>query len=288
MAGAWSARDPRVQVTLAEAGEVLGCDLAGLIADGPQAELDDTYNQQPAILAASVAILRSARSAGLLPEPLLVAGHSLGEFSALVAAASLEFRAALRLVRERGRLMRAAGTVAGGRMVAVLGLDDDVVVDTVARFPGAQVANFNAPGQVVISGAAAAVEAASAALADAGAKRLVPLPITIAAHSALMAPAAADFATAVADTALIPPRMPVVVNRTGEPVEDVVELRQALAGQLTSPVHWTGSVERMLAEGVTTFYEVGPGGVLTGLARRIARARGRDDITFVNLAEPPA
>lgn len=288
MAGAWCDRDPVARATLAEAGEVLGFDLAGLIAEGPQAELDDTYNQQPAILAASVAILRAARARDVLPEPLLVAGHSLGEFTALVAAEALEFPAALGLVRERGRLMRAAGTAAGGRMVAVLGLDDDVVVRIVERFPGAQVANFNSPGQVVISGAVDAVEAASNALADAGAKRLVPLPITIAAHSALMAPAAADFAAAVAATAIVKPRVPVVVNCSAEPVVEVSELRRALAGQLTSPVRWTGSVERMLAAGVDTFYEVGPGGVLTGLARRIARHGGWADLTFVNLAEPPA
>jgi [acyl-carrier-protein] S-malonyltransferase len=273
---------------MAEAGSLLDFDLAGLIAAGPQALLDDTYNQQPAILATSVAILRAARDEGLLGSPALVAGHSLGEFSALVAAEALDFPGALALVRERGRLMRAAGELGEGRMVAVLGLDDDAVVQVVSTIPGAQVANFNAPGQVVVSGAAAAVDRAAAALAAAGAKRLVPLPITIAAHSELMAPAAAAFAEAVAATSFRDARVPVVVNRTARAEVAAAALAEAVAAQLCEPVRWTQTIQAMLAAGVRRFVELGPGGVLSGLTRRIVREQGlQDETTIRSLEEPP-
>jgi [acyl-carrier-protein] S-malonyltransferase len=288
MADAWRERSPLARDALDEAATVLGFDLPALVAEGPQAKLDDTYNQQPALLSTSVAILRAALDEGLLPPPSYVAGHSLGEFGALVAAEALSYAAALSLVRERGRLMGEAGTLAPGRMVAILGLDDALVESTVARFPGAEVANYNAPGQVVISGSAEAVVAAAEALAAAGARRTVPLPITIAAHSALMAPAAQSFTQQLLAAPFTAPKVPVVVNRSSEPLTDVEGLRAALAAQLTAPVLWTQSVERMLADGVRRFYEVGPGGVLTGLVRRIARERGYADAQFISLAEPPA
>lgn len=286
MAKAWCARSDVARSTLAEAADILGFDLPGLVADGPAAELDDTYNQQSAILATSVAIWRAARFEGLLPDAAYVAGHSLGEFSALVAAEVLEFEAALRLVRERGRLMKEAGSVAPGRMVAVLGLDDAVVEAACLANPGAQVANYNAPGQVVISGSMAGVEGAVEALRSAGAKRLVPLPITIAAHSALMAPAGEAFRGAVAAVAFAPARVPVVMNRTAAPEQAPQALRQAVGAQLTSPVRWSASVEYIAAAGGRRFYEVGPGGVLAGLARRILK--GTDvEAEFLSLAEPP-
>jgi [acyl-carrier-protein] S-malonyltransferase len=287
MAGAWCARSAEARAALAEAADVLGFDLPGLIANGPAKDLDDTHNQQPAVLATCVAILRAARAAGLLPDATLVAGHSLGEFGALVAAGSLSYPDALRLVRERGRLMKAAGEQGPGRMLAVLGLSDTVVEAACQAHPGAQVANYNAPGQVVISGATVAVDAAAADLRVAGAKRLVPLPITIAAHSALMAPAASLFARAVDSAPFALAGVPVVVNGSAEPLRAPDDLRRAVAAQLTSPVRWTASVQRMVAEGVTTFYEVGPGAVLGGLVRRIVRDVPDREFNVVALAEPP-
>jgi [acyl-carrier-protein] S-malonyltransferase len=235
-----------------------------------------------------VAVLRAAREAGRLPQADFVAGHSLGEFSALVAAGSLDFPEALRLVRERGRLMGEAGRRAPGRMLAVLGLPDEAVEEAVRRHPGAQVANYNAPGQVVVSGEAAAVEALAGDLAASGAMRLVPLPITIAAHSALMEPAARAFREVVAQAAWRDAELPVVVNRSAEPLTSAAALQDAVAQQLTSPVRWTQSVERLLAAGVSRFYEVGPGSVLSGLVRRIARGRPGVELQVASLAEPVA
>ncbi len=285
MADAWCARSDVARATLAEAADVLGFDLPRLVADGPAKELDDTYNQQPAILATSVAILRAARHEGLLPDAALVAGHSLGEFSALVAAGVLDYAAALRLVRERGRLMKEAGNVAPGCMVAVLGLDDAAVEAACAANPGAQVANYNAPGQVVISGSVAGVDGAVEALRAAGAKRLVPLPITIAAHSELMLPAGEAFGRAVAAAPFAVAEVPVVMNFSASPARAPNAMRRAVAGQLTSPVRWTASIQHMAHGGVTRFIEVGPGTVLAGLVRRILRGSGAP-LEIVTLADP--
>jgi [acyl-carrier-protein] S-malonyltransferase len=287
MAEGWIQGWPEAAAVVAEANGVLGMDLGRLMAQGPAAQLDETYNQQPAVLTASLATCRAAEAAGLLPPAAEVAGHSLGEFGALVAAGVLGFAAALGLVRERGRLMGQAGAEAPGRMLAVLGLDDAAVAAACRRHPGAEVANFNAPGQVVVSGAATAVEAVAEELAAAGAKRLVPLPITIAAHSALMAPAAAAFAAALAAVPFAPAAVPVVLNRSAQPEREPEPIRAALAAQLTAPVLWTAAVRGMLERGVDRFYEVGPGGVLTGLVRRIAREAGAE-VQAISLAEPPA
>jgi [acyl-carrier-protein] S-malonyltransferase len=289
MLGAWCQRSAPARAAVDEAEAVLGLDLGRLMAEGPAETLDDTVNQQPAVLAASVAILRGARAAGQLPDAAMVAGHSLGEFGALVASQALSYPDALRLVRERGRLMGAAGRAAPGRMVAVLGLPDAVVEAACRRHPGCQVANYNAPGQVVISGAVEAVEAAAAELEAAGAKRLARLPITIAAHSQLMAEAAAAFAVRLAEVPFEAPTVPVVQNRTGAPTRDPGALRAGLAAQLTSGVQWSAGVRAMIGAGVRTFYEVGPGTVLAGLVRRIARelGEGGEAVRVVGLDEPP-
>jgi [acyl-carrier-protein] S-malonyltransferase len=285
MAGAWAQQSPAARLALAEAADVLGFDLPGLITHGPEDELNDTVNQQPAILAASVAILRA--NAESLPAPAYVAGHSLGEYSALVAAGALGYPAALRLVRERGRLMRLAGEQRPGRMAAILGLEDAAVEQACAELVGVQVANTNAPGQVVISGEATAVAQAGERLLRQGAKKVVTLPITIAAHSALMAPVAEEFAAAVRAVALVDAHPPLVANLSARPISRVDELRAELVGQLTGPVRWTACLQAMHAAGVTTYLEVGPGKVLSGLVKRCLAA-DRSRLTILSLGEPQA
>ena len=282
MAQAWRAHSGCARDALDEADDVLGFGLAGLMRDGPADQLDDTAQAQPAILAASIAILRSVTDT--LPAPAFVAGHSMGEYGALVAAGSLGYPDALALVRERGRLMARAGVLNPGRMAAVLGLDDDAVEAVCAVIDGVQVANYNSPGQVVISGAAAAVDDASERLRDAGAKRVVPLAVSIAAHSALMGSVAEDFAQAVSGAVVLPARPPLVANITARPIQEPDQLRSELASSLQNPVRWSESVLWMHEQGVRRFIEIGPGGVLTGLVKRILR--GADDVTAESLAEP--
>lgn len=284
MAGAWAAASSCARDALGEAADVLGFDLPGLLAAGPDETLSDTYNQQPALLAASVAILRAAFDR--LPEPAYVAGHSLGEYSALVAAGALGYPDALLLVRERGRLMRQAGTEAPGRMAAVLGLPDEAVEAACAAIDGVGVANYNAPGQVVISGTVAGVDAATALLRERGARRVMPLPITIAAHSELMAPVAGAFAAAVEAVDLAPAGVPLIANTSATPITTPGEIRRELAGQLTASVRWTATIEAMAAAGVTAYYEIGPGRVLGGLVKRVLAERGGTEPVIVSLDTP--
>jgi len=286
MAGDWASASSCAREALDEAAEVLGFDLPQIMAEGPLDLLADTHNQQPALLAASVAILRAAFET--LPEPDFVAGHSLGEYSALVAASSLSYPDALRLVRERGRLMKQAGQQQPGRMAAILGLDDAVVEGLCDRLDGVEVANYNAPGQVVISGAVEAVDAAVVALVDAGARRTVILPITIAAHSALMAGAAETFAGVVQRVDLAPASVPVIANLSARPIRDVADIRAELTGQLTGSVRWTDSVMAMSDAGVTDYYEIGSGRVLCGLVKRILRQRGRPAPSLHAMEKPAA
>jgi [acyl-carrier-protein] S-malonyltransferase len=282
MALEWALRSSCARDALDEADEVLGFNLSALMRAGPADELDDTAQAQPAMLAASVAILRAVSDE--LPEPAFVAGHSMGEYGALVAAGSLGYPDALGLVRERGRLMARAGARSPGRMAAVLGLDDDVVESACAGIDGVQVANYNSPGQVVISGAAAAVDEASERLRSAGAKRVVPLAVSIAAHSALMGSVADDFAEAVGRAVVLPARPALVANITARPIDQPDELRRELAASLQNPVRWSESVRWMHGQGVRRFVEIGPGSVLTGLVKRTLR--GADDVTTSSLAEP--
>jgi [acyl-carrier-protein] S-malonyltransferase len=287
MAGAWAERVPAARAALVEASDVLDLDIVALLRDGPADVLADTYNQQPAVLAASVAVLRAV--AEVVPPPQVVAGHSLGEYSALVAAGALAYPDALRLVRERGRLMRLAGERSPGSMAAVLGVDDATVEATCAAIAGVQVANYNAPGQVVISGEREAVARAGAALRAAGAARIVPLPITIAAHSSLMAPVAAEFASAVAASPLQDARVPVVANVTVRALKGSAEIRDELTRQLTASVRWSEGVRAMLATGARTFYEIGPGNVLVGLVKRIAKGDGLEpEVSLSAMGEPDA
>ncbi len=267
-----------------EADDVLGQAISRLCFDGPKEELDDTVNTQPAIFVTSLALLEVLRTEGKLqgtgvPGTLeagesLVAGHSLGELTALTAAGAMEFADGLRLVRERGRLMRLAGERNPGGMAAVLKADE-ADVERACREASAQVgqpvqiANYNSPGQVVISGHRDALEKATDLLRAQGIRRIIPLAVSIAAHSPLMAVVMKEFRSAVDATAMRAPRVPVVANISARPLLDVSEIRDELAGQLTWPVRWVASVQWMLEQGVTRFLEVGPKDVLTKLIQRI-------------------
>ncbi len=262
-----------------QADELLGFSLSSLCFNGPEDDLTDTVNQQPALLVTSIATLAAMRAEGWeMPE--YMAGHSLGEFSALVAAGSLTFADGLALVRKRGELMKQAGELNPGAMAAILALDAEkvsAICQQASEQVGKQVqiANDNCPGQLVISGDEAALTAAMTMAEGAGARKVVKLPITIAAHSPLMASAAEAFAEAVDNTPIAPPQVPVIANVTAVPLTTVDEIRTELKAQLTSPVRWTESVQYLLAQGVDTFVEVGPKDVLLSLVKRIDRKAKR-------------
>lgn len=252
------------------ADAVLGRSLSRLCFEGPADELNRTANAQPAIYVTSLALLAAARDAGALDgEPAYVAGHSLGEYTALAAAGALAFDDGLRLVETRGKLTQAAADAQPGGMAAVLGLDEEAAAG-VARDAGAELCNINAPGQIVLGGATDAIERACALALERGARRAVPLDVTGAFHTSLMHPAVGDFAEAVAATTLVAPRMPIVTNRDAAPTSDPTEIAGELVYQLTHPVRWVQCVEWLAANGVEQVVEVGPGRVLTGLIKRIA------------------
>ena len=264
------ARFPVARTLFAQADEILGFPLSRICFDGPLEALSQTAVTQPAVYVHSVAAARLLADRGITPD--VVAGHSLGEYSALTVAGVLDFAAGLALVRERGRLMQEAGRLRPGKMAAVVGLDDAVVVSLCAGIDGGVVpANFNAPGQVVLSGEAVAVERAAAAAQRAGARRVVELPVSGAFHSPLMASAAHALAELLEGTRFAPPSVPVVANVTAAPETDPEVLRRLLVAQVTAPVRWTESVTALASLGVGRALEVGPGAVLKGLVRRIAR-----------------
>ncbi|WP_281646949.1 ACP S-malonyltransferase [Parendozoicomonas sp. Alg238-R29] len=261
--------------TLVEAGEALGFDLRNMILNGPADALNATENTQPALLATSVALWRLWQVRGG-EQPAFVAGHSLGEYSALVAASVLAFDDAVRLVRNRGLYMQDAVPQGEGAMAAVLGLDDDKVIELCTKT--AQVGevlsavNFNAPGQVVIAGSASAVERAGSVFSEAGARKVMPLPVSVPSHCALMEPAAVKLGQDLAGITLSAPAIPVVQNVTAQVTEDVDVIRTNLVSQLSQPVRWVESVKFIVANGVTGFHECGPGKVLAGLGKRIERS----------------
>ncbi len=267
---------PAARSVFAAADAALGFSIADLCFNGPVEALTDTVNQQPALLTVSIATLKAlGEPKSQIKNPKFVAGHSLGEYSALVAAGALDFPDAVRLVRERGRLMKEAGEKTPGGMAAVLGLEDAALEAICAEASqqagglGVVCANYNAPGQIVISGEKAALEVATALAKERGARRVIPLAVSIASHSPLMAEAAREFAKAVAATPFHDAAVGVSANVTARPIRATAEIRQELVQQLTSPVRWTASVQYMVAQGVTAFYEIGPKDVLTGLIRRI-------------------
>jgi [acyl-carrier-protein] S-malonyltransferase len=257
----------------AEADDLLGFSLSGLMWEGPDAELNDTLNTQPALFVHSLAVHQVLRERFPGLRPAFVAGHSLGELSALAAAGAMSFADGLRLVRRRGELMKRAGQTSPGGMAAVLGLDIQTLDDLCAKASegdqAVQVANDNCPGQVVISGARSAVERAIELAKQAGARRALPLAVSIAAHSPLMLSAQKDFDLAVANTPFGQQFTPVISNLTAEPMTTVDALRTDLRAQLTSRVRWSESVRYLVGQGVGTFLELGSGSVLVGLLKRI-------------------
>ncbi|MCB8943753.1 MAG: ACP S-malonyltransferase [Ardenticatenaceae bacterium] len=270
---------PEAHAVFDQADEQLGFALSKLCFEGPLAALTDTVNQQPALFVTSMAMLRTMEARGW-ERPSYMAGHSLGELSALAAAGSLTFSDGLTLVRRRGELMKEAGEREPGAMAAILALDADVVKSVCAEAGAAvgrpiQLANDNCPGQIVISGDAEALDKAMVLAETAGARKVVKLPISIAAHSALMASASAAFAEAVAATPVAVPQVPVIGNVTGRPLTTPDEIRAELEAQLTSAVAWTDSMQYLLEQGVDTFVEVGSGDVLLGLMKRIDRKAQR-------------
>lgn len=289
MGQALAAQFPVAAATFAEADETLGFALSKLCFEGPEAELTDTINAQPALLVTGVALLRVLEqelgeiAPVLSSTPVYAAGHSMGEYSALVAAGAASYADALRLVRERGRLMKQAGVQNPGMMAAILGLDEAPVAEICAKSAAethgvVQVANDNCPGQIVISGDKAGMDAAMTALSQAGARKVVPLAVSIAAHSPLMQPAADELRAAIDATPLADPRVPIIGNTNAQPLTTAAEIRDELAAQLTGGVRWTASMQRALADGVTDFVELGPGDALVGMMRRIDRGANRHSV----------
>jgi [acyl-carrier-protein] S-malonyltransferase len=269
---------PDAARTFAEANDALGFELRALCWDGPGSELERTANAQPAILATSIAALRAAKAEGLVADDPILLGHSLGEFTALVAGGALDFGDALRLVRRRGDLMQAADT--SGGMAAVLGLDADAVA-TAIDGTGIVVANDNAPGQIVVSGPLAAMPAATEKLKAAGAKRVIPLKVSGGFHSPAMRAVAPQLAEAIRATPFNELKYRVIANVDARVHEHSSDFLELLEKQVHSPVQWVASVRRAAAEGATTFIEFGAGNVLTGLVKRIL-----PDARTANVSDP--
>jgi [acyl-carrier-protein] S-malonyltransferase len=253
-----------------EADASLGFSLSRLCFEGPEEELTKTHNVQPAILVVSIACLKALEEAAIanFPSPTFVAGHSLGEYTALVAAGVLGLTDAVLLVRERGRLMYEAGLKNPGGMLAVIGLDKEIVED-ISLHSSTEISNINCPGQIVISGAAQALAEANKLAKIRGARALIPLRVSGAFHSALMEPVIAEFSKVVSSFTFHPPVIPVISNVATRPLTDIDSIKKELVKQLRNCIQWQGSVEYMMHNGVTTFYEIGPGRVLSGLIRRI-------------------
>lgn len=273
MLGELADKYPLVTETFEEASEALGFDLWKLVSEGPESELNQTQNTQPALLAAGVSVWRVWEQQGAA-SPVMMAGHSLGEYSALVSAGALAFGDGIRLVAERGRLMQEAVPGGTGAMAAILGLEDQAVIDVCAASAADQVVeavNFNSPGQVVIAGHKDAVARAVEAAKAAGAKRAVELPVSVPSHCALMRPAAERLAEQLKETAVSAPVIPVLHNVSVSAESDPDMIRQRLVEQLYSPVRWVETIQAMKREGVMHIVEAGPGKVLTGLMRRIDR-----------------
>lgn len=268
-----AAKYPVVTETFAQASEVLKLDLAKIVREGPEELLNQTHVTQPAMLAAGVATWRVWQARGG-KAPQVMAGHSLGEYTALVCAGALDFAAAIELVSLRGRLMQKAVPAGQGAMAAILGLEDAQVVDVCKQAAQGEVVsavNFNSPGQVVIAGQASAVQRAMELAKGAGAKRAVPLPVSVPSHCALMKPAADRLAQRLQAVAVRAPQVPVINNVDVATPSDPAALRDALVRQLYNPVRWVETVQKMAGDGVTTLIECGPGKVLVGLNKRIVK-----------------
>ncbi|WP_250460876.1 ACP S-malonyltransferase [Microbulbifer litoralis] len=271
---------PEIHSTFSEASDVLGYDLWDLCQNGEQADINLTERTQPLLLAASVALYRAWCAKGGV-RPARMAGHSLGEWSALVCAGSLAFTDAVRLVRERGRLMQEAVPAGEGAMAAVIGLDDSEVEKACADAAQGEVVaavNYNSPGQVVIAGSKGAVDRAIEACKAAGAKRAMPLPVSAPFHTELMRPAAEKLAPQVESTVFHAPEIQVIHNVHARPESEPEAIKKLMIEQIYSPVRWTACVQAMAADGIEQLLECGPGKVLAGLAKRIDRGLGSHNI----------
>ncbi|MGN2617242.1 ACP S-malonyltransferase [Aliivibrio fischeri] len=263
-----------VTQTFAEASDALGYDLWSLVQNGPAEDLNQTFRTQPALLATSVALWRVWQEQGLA-QPSVLAGHSLGEYSALVCAGVIDFKEAIKLVELRGQLMQEAVPAGVGAMYAIIGLDNESIAKACEEAAQGEVVspvNFNSPGQVVIAGNKDAVERAGVLCKEAGAKRALPLPVSVPSHCALMKPAADKLAVALENIEFNTPTLPVINNVDVIAETDPAKIKDALVRQLYGPVRWTEVVENMAEQGVETLYEVGPGKVLTGLTKRIVKS----------------
>lgn len=280
---------PIVTETFAQASDVLGYSLWDLVQNGPEEELNKTWKTQPALLAASVAIWRVwQEKQGKMPQ--MMAGHSLGEYSALVCAGVIDFAAAIKLVELRGQLMQEAVPAGTGAMYAIIGLDNDAIAKACEEAAQGQVVspvNFNSPGQVVIAGNKEAVERAGVLCKEAGAKRALPLAVSVPSHCALMKPAADKLAVALQKIEFKQPEIQVVNNVDVIAQTDANAIREALVRQLYNPVRWTETVELIAEKGITQLLEIGPGKVLTGLTKRISKemnAAAVNDIASLDVA----
>ncbi len=261
---------PKAKAVFEEADSVLGFALSRLCFEGPEDTLRQTINAQPAIMTVSIAYLRASPQFESMPKPTFVAGHSLGEYTALVAANTLSFADAIRLARERGRLMQEAGNHTSGGMLAVIGLDE-AAVESVCQDAGIQIANINCPGQIAISGPSQVLDKATELAKAKGAQRVIPLKVSGAFHSRLMQLAADGMAEAISKPTFRDATVPIVANTTAQPLTSSTELKAELLNQLCHCVQWQKSVDLMIRKGVSEFVEIGPGQVLTGLIKRISK-----------------
>ncbi|MFL0796565.1 MAG: ACP S-malonyltransferase [Cellvibrionaceae bacterium] len=275
-----AAEFPQIQETFAEASEVLGYDLWELVQTGPQEELNLTERTQPMLLTASVALWRIYQAQDGA-QPVLLAGHSLGEWSALVASGVVAFKDAVKLVQQRGKFMQSAVPVGEGAMAAVIGLDD-AAIEAICEETGAEAVNYNAPGQVVVAGTAAAVEAAIVKLKEAGAKRAMPLPVSAPFHTTLMRPAADNLAEQINATEFSAPQIPVVHNVHAQIETDPARIKEIMIEQIYSPVRWVSCVQTMVEQGIENLVECGPGKVLCGMAKRIHKPLAAKDTNTID------
>ena len=271
---------PKAKEIFQEADEALQFSLSRLCFEGPEDELRQTINAQPAIMTVSIACLRAASEANHTVSPSFVAGHSLGEYTALVAANVLGFTDAIRLVRERGRLMQKAGEIKPGGMAAIIGLDEAALKE-ICRESGAEIANFNCSVQIVISGSTEALERAMELAKARDARRVIPLQVSGAFHSTLMQPTIEGLSEAISQINFRTPEIPIVVNSTAQPVTTAEGVKEELLRQLCNCVQWQPSIEYMVGEGISTFIEIGPGQVLSGLIKRIS-----DKVRVLNMSDP--
>ena len=283
-----SSQYPIVEETFKQASDVLGYDLWDLVQNGTAEDLGQTQRTQPALLASSVALFRIWQQKFPEAKPSVMAGHSLGEYSALVCAGVLDFQDAIKLVELRGNAMQQAVPAGTGAMFAIIGLENEAIIKACETGEIVSAVNFNSPGQVVIAGTKTAATRAGELCKEAGAKRALPLAVSVPSHCALMKPAADKLAEALQNITLNQPLVPVINNVDVATETDAEKIRDALVRQLYSPVRWTETVEKMAKDGVTTLYEIGPGKVLTGLTSRIVKellAKAVNDVASFEAVE---